>query len=94
MGVNEFIDGEELPIEIFRPPKDTEEKQKKKLQKLRETRNNARVKDTLKEVERVAQTEENLVLVLVEAVKSYATVGEISDVFRKVFGVYHETGLL
>jgi len=94
VGVNEFIDGEELPIEIFRPPKDTEEKQKKKLQKLRETRNNARVKDTLKEVERVAQTEENLVLVLVEAVKSYATVGEISDVFRKVFGVYHETGLL
>jgi methylmalonyl-CoA mutase N-terminal domain/subunit len=40
----------------------------------------------------VAQTDDNLVPILVEAVKNYATLGEISDVLRNVFGEYHETG--
>ena len=93
VGVNEFIDGEKLPIEIFRPPKDTVNKQKRKLKRLRETRNSEKVKDLLREVERTAKTDENLVPVLVEAVKSYATLGEICDVFRNVFGEYQETSL-
>ena len=63
------------------------------MKKLRETRDNQRVKEILKEVERVAGTEENLVPILVEAVKSYATVGEICDVFRRVFGEYSESNL-
>lgn len=91
VGVNEFVDGEKLPIEIFRPPADTAEKQKAKLARLRETRDRRRVEEILKEVERLARTEENLVPVLIQAVKSYATVGEICDVFRRVFGEYHET---
>ena len=91
VGINEFVDGEELPIKIFRPPADTLEKQKRKLKRLRETRDNHRVQSLLKEVERVAQTEENLVPVLVEAVKGYATVGEICDAFRRVFGEHEET---
>jgi len=92
VGVNEFMEGEEPPIEIFRPPKDTEEKQKRKLRKLRETRNKRRVRDALATVERVAQTDENLVPILVEAVKNYATLGEISDALRNVYGEYRETG--
>jgi len=92
VGVNEFMEGEEQPIEIFRPPKDTEEKQKRKLRKLREKRNDRRVKDALLAVEKVAQTDDNLVPVLVDAVKNYATLGEISDVLRNVFGEYRETG--
>ena len=91
VGINEFVDGEELPIKIFRPPEDTVEKQKRKLKKLRKTRDNHRVISLLKEVQRVAQTEENLVPILVEAVKSYATVGEICDVFRRVFGEHEQT---
>jgi len=91
VGVNEFIDKEELPMDIFRPPEGTAEKQKMKLKKLRETRNNKRVENILKEIESLAMTEENLVPILVEAVKSYTTVGEICDVFRRVFGEYHET---
>jgi methylmalonyl-CoA mutase N-terminal domain/subunit len=90
VGVNEFIEGEELPIEIFRPPKDTEEKQKRKLKALRETRNNKKVRDVLSAVERVAKTDENLVPVLIEAVKNYATLGEISEALRTVFGEYRE----
>jgi methylmalonyl-CoA mutase N-terminal domain/subunit len=93
VGMNEFIDKEKSLVEIFKPPKNTTDKQKGRLKKLRETRDNQRVKEILKEVERVAGTEENLVPILVEAVKSYATVGEICDVFRRVFGEYSESNL-
>jgi methylmalonyl-CoA mutase N-terminal domain/subunit len=91
VGVNEFIDEEELPIQIFRPPENTAEKQKEKLKKLRETRDNRSVEETLKELKRLAATRENLVPILIRAVKSYATLGEICDVFRHVFGEYHQT---
>jgi methylmalonyl-CoA mutase N-terminal domain/subunit len=91
--MNEFIDGEKHPIEIFRPPKDTAERQKVKLKKLRETRNSQRVEEVLQKVESVAKTETNLVPILVEAVKGYATIGEICDVFRRVFGEYRESNL-
>jgi methylmalonyl-CoA mutase N-terminal domain/subunit len=91
VGMNEFVDGEELPVQIFRPPEDTAEKQKKKLRKLRETRDKQKVNETLRELERLAGTNENLVPTLIQAVNSYATVGEICDVFRRVFGEYRET---
>jgi methylmalonyl-CoA mutase N-terminal domain/subunit len=91
VGVNEFLDGEELPVQIFRPPEDTAEKQKRKLKKLRETRDKQKVDETLKELERLAGTSDNLVPILIQAVNSYATVGEICDVFRRVFGEYRET---
>ncbi len=91
VGLNEYMEGEETAIEIFRPPKDTAEKQKRKLKRLRKTRNNNKVSAILKEIERQAEGEENLVPILVEAVKSYATLGEICDTFRKVFGEYRET---
>jgi methylmalonyl-CoA mutase, N-terminal domain len=91
VGVNEFMDEEELPISIFRPPENTAEKQKEKLKRLRETRDNRKVEETLKEIKRLAATQENLVPILVRAVKSYATLGEICDVFRQVFDEYHQT---
>lgn len=91
VGVNQFIDEEELPIEIFRPPKNTAQKQKRKLKELRRKRDKQKVKEILQEVERLARTDENLVPVLVEAVKRYATIGEICGVFRHVFGEYRET---
>lgn len=93
VGVNEFVDGEKLPIEIFRPPADTAEKQKIKLERLREIRDKRKVEEILKEVERLARTGENLVPVLIQAVKNYATLGEICEVFRRVFGEYCETKL-
>jgi methylmalonyl-CoA mutase, N-terminal domain len=91
VGINEFVDGEELPIKLFKPPKVTVERQKRKLRRLKKTRDNQRVISLLNEVEKVARTEGNLVPILVEAVKNYATVGEICDVFRRVFGEYEET---
>ena len=93
VGLNEFVDGESLPIEIFRPPQDTVEKQKRKLKSLREKRDNRKVKEVLKEVEKQAETDVNLVPILIEAVKRYATLGEICDVLRRVFGEYQDTNV-
>jgi len=91
VGVNGFMEREELPIQIFRPPEDTAEKQRGKLKRLRETRDNQEVEGILKDLERLAGTSENLIPILIRAVKSYATLGEICDVFRRVFGEYRET---
>ena len=94
VGVNEFVEeGEELPVQIFRPPKGTEQKQKRKLKELKKRRDNKRVRELLREIERVARTDDNLVPILVEAVDNYATLGEICDVFRDVFGEYGEKHL-
>jgi len=91
VGVNKFVDKEDVRMGIFRPPEDTAIKQRIRLKKLREMRNNVKAKEILKEIETLAQTEENLVPILVEAVKHYVTVGEICDAFRHVFGEYRET---
>ena len=91
VGVNDFIDEEEIPIDLFKPSRESVGRQIQKLKQLKEKRDNNKVQAVLKEVERVARTDENLTSILVETVKCYATVGEISDVFRRVFCEYQDT---
>jgi methylmalonyl-CoA mutase N-terminal domain/subunit len=62
-----------------------------RLQKLRARRDAARVQAALRHVEETASSEQNLMPAILEAVKVYATVGEISDALRKVFGEYQES---
>lgn len=90
VGVNAFVEREEPRVEIFRPAEDTAGKQRWKLKELRKKRRNERVEGLLRKIKSVARTDENLVPIVVEAVKEYATVGEICSVFRDVFGEYHE----
>jgi methylmalonyl-CoA mutase N-terminal domain/subunit len=90
VGVNEFT-MEEAPLrDILRINPEIEEKQKEKLHGLRKERDNDQVSGSLAAVKKAAETSENLVPCIVSAVKSYATVGEISDTLRKVFGEYEE----
>lgn len=91
VGVNEFAEHEEPPINIFKPPKDSAEKQKERLAELRRRRNKDKVKNALQRLKDKAQGEDNLVPILIETVESYATIGEICDVFREVFGEHQET---
>jgi methylmalonyl-CoA mutase N-terminal domain/subunit len=62
--------------------------QVEQLRKTKQQRNNKAVRDTLEYVREVAQGEGNLVPPVLEAVLAYATVGEICDVLRQVFGEY------
>jgi methylmalonyl-CoA mutase N-terminal domain/subunit len=94
VGVNKFASTEESEIKILEIDEGIEQKQTERLKKLKRERDNARVKEILDEVRRVARGDKNIMPVLIDAVKSYATVGEISDVLRDVFGEYKEPSVL
>jgi len=75
----------------FRIDPEIERTQVERLAKLRARRNAARVETTLRTVEETARTDRNLLPAILDAVKAYATVGEISDALRRVFGEYQES---
>ncbi|ANQ53084.1 methylmalonyl-CoA mutase [Thermosipho sp. 1063] len=92
VGVNKFQIEEDLSQkEVLKVKPQLEEKQKAKLKKLKEKRDNEKVKKALLNVKKAASSDENLMPYIIEAVKSYATVGEISNALREVFGEYTET---
>ncbi len=88
VGVNKFLSDEEKKINVFRVDDSIRQLQTDKLKKLRAERKNEDVKNILTELEQKAKTTENLIPIVVRAVESYATLGEIADTLRKVFGEY------
>jgi len=91
VGVNEyFIEEPECPIELLRIDPRVEEQQVARLQKLRRERNNAKVEQALGKLHDAADKDQNLMPIIIEAVKAYATIGEICGVLRKVYGEYKE----
>jgi len=90
VGVNVYRTEEEDPEPLFRMNQQSEEEQIRNLQALRRERNSREVQSALAAVKRVARSEDNLVPAIFSAIKAYATVGEISDVLREVFGEYKE----
>ena len=86
VGVNQFTT-EEPPMEgLLRVDEAAARTQVERLDRLRKKRDNAAVKTGLERLEQVAQTDENTVPAILECVESYCTLGEISQVFRDVFG--------
>ncbi len=88
VGVNEFQVEEEKPPEILKIELSLEKRQKEKLAQLKAKRDNQAVTAALKGVEEAAHGTENLMPRIIDAVQTYATLGEISDAMRKVFGEY------
>jgi methylmalonyl-CoA mutase, N-terminal domain len=91
VGVNDFIAEEEKQIPTMRIEPEIERSQVARLNALRARRDSARAQSTLDELQRRASTTENLHPAILAAVESYATVGEISDTLRRVFGEYQES---
>ncbi len=94
VGVNRFQMEQEEEFDILRIDPAIEQNQKARVQQLREQRDNNSVRLALQRIETVARTSDNLVPVILDAVRKYATIGEISDAMRNVFGLYQETVLL
>jgi methylmalonyl-CoA mutase N-terminal domain/subunit len=94
VGVNEFQAEEERQIPTLRIDPALEREQVARLRALRAKRDSAKTKATLSELERRARTEENLLPAILAAVENFATVGEISDALRRVFGEYQESVVL
>ena len=91
VGVNEFtVEQDWVPLELLRVEPQIEKEQLAKLETVKRERNNAKVKRVLEELHDNADREENLMPTIIEAVKAYATLGEICDVLRDVFGKYEE----
>jgi methylmalonyl-CoA mutase N-terminal domain/subunit len=94
VGVNRFQTEEERPIPTLQIDPAVEAAQIARLNALRARRDTAKTKSALAEIERRARTTENLMPAILQAVESYATVGEISDALRRAFGEYQESVII
>jgi methylmalonyl-CoA mutase N-terminal domain/subunit len=88
VGVNEYLIEEELSWEILRVRPEIEEQQRKRVKDLKAKRDNNKVKEALDAIKGTAERDENLIPVILEGVKVYATNGEICDALREVYGEY------
>ena len=94
VGVNEFQAEQERQIPTMRVDAAAEREQVARLGRLRQKRDAVKTERALLELERRAQNASNLLPAILDAVESYATVGEISDTLRRVFGEYRESVVL
>ena len=91
VGVNRFASDERRPIPLLRIDPAIEREQVERVRALRARRDSDAVARALREIERRARGEENLLPAILAAVEAYATVGEIADALRRVFGEYRES---
>jgi len=93
VGVNKYTEGDEPEVELHTYNEEWAEKQVTALKELRHTRDNRAVTRTLKELEQITRDGKNVMPALVECCRAYATVGEMTGVFREVFGQWQEPSL-
>jgi methylmalonyl-CoA mutase, N-terminal domain len=91
VGLNRFVDDDARTVPTFNINPDVERRQVERLRALRSSRSPSAWKAALDRVEEAARSGSNLVPPIVDAVEAHATVGEIADAMRAVFGVYQET---
>ena len=91
VGANAYVTDDQLNIPLLRVDVEGEHHQIQRLKDIRRHRDNHEVKMRLAELERAARGSDNLMPYILDAVKAYATLGEVMGVFRKVFGVYVPT---
>ncbi|MEG0398378.1 MAG: methylmalonyl-CoA mutase family protein, partial [Cetobacterium sp.] len=94
VGVNKFQIEEEAPKGLLRVDPIVGERQKDKLEELRQNRDNKKVRETLQALEKACSSNENLMPYILDAVKVYATLGEICGVMREVFGEYKQAVMI
>jgi methylmalonyl-CoA mutase N-terminal domain/subunit len=93
VGVNQYKLEEDISIPILKMDERGEERQNNRLKKLRKERDNIKVQKYLKCLRKAAEGNENLMPYILTCVHSYATLGEICDVLREVFGEYKEPAI-
>jgi len=94
VGVNQFTGGGELPKDILKVNPELEDKQKRNLARVRAERDAAKASAAIAQVEGAARDGGNLMPPIIDAVRSWCTLGEISDAMRRVFGEYQPVNTL
>jgi len=93
VGVNDYVAAEEPPLETLQIDESVARQQCERLAELRRTRDNRRVTQTLKDLEAAARGSKNTMPCILDCVRAYATLGEICDTLRSVFGIYEEVAI-
>jgi methylmalonyl-CoA mutase N-terminal domain/subunit len=94
VGVNDFVSPDAAPIGTLYIDESAAERQLAKLNEVRTTRDNARVRAALDALNKGASGSANTMPLLIDAVRAYATVGEMCDALREVWGEYEETPII
>ena len=94
VGVNKFQVEEPAPKGLLRVDMSVGELQKNKISALKEERDSQKVSETLEALRKACQGDDNLMPYIIDAVKAYATLGEISQVMRDIFGEYKQSVML
>jgi methylmalonyl-CoA mutase N-terminal domain/subunit len=90
VGVNEYVGQEAPAIPLLRINEESRRRHLERLQEVRRRRSSREVREKLQALERAARGRQNVMPPLLEAVAAYCTLGEMTDAFREVFGVYQE----
>jgi methylmalonyl-CoA mutase N-terminal domain/subunit len=93
VGVNKYTEGEEMEVELHEYRLGSAEEQIQRLREVKRQRDNKKVMQTLKELEKAAREEKNVMPYLLGCCKHYATVGEMTKVFKEVFGEFKEPSI-
>ena len=94
VGVNDFVSEDDTPIGTLYIDESAAERQLAKLDRVRKSRDNGRVRAALDALQEGARGSANTMPLLIEAVRAYATVGEMCDALRHVWGEYEETPII
>jgi len=93
VGVNKYVTEDALPVEVLKIDPDLETKQIARINQLKNDRNNKKVQECLERLGEACVNNENVMPILIESVKEYATLQECCDVYRKAFGRYRDPGI-
>jgi methylmalonyl-CoA mutase N-terminal domain/subunit len=94
VGVNKFTEKDEKPIELLQIDETAERRQVERLRSVKERRSSSAVEKSLANLKKAAEGTENTMPLILDAVRAYATVGEIAAAMGEVFGSYTETSVL
>ncbi len=94
VGVNRFVECEEKPIDLLHIDETAERRQIDRLSEVRKHRNAGEVEKTLAALRRAAEDDTNTMPCILDAVRAYATVGEICLALKDIFGAYTETSIV
>jgi methylmalonyl-CoA mutase N-terminal domain/subunit len=93
VGVNKYVTEEDIPVEVLEIDEELERLQIGKTQQIKNDRDNGKVLECLDKVGEACSGHRNVMEPIIEAVKADATLQEVCDVFRKVFGEYRDPGI-
>ena len=90
VGVNEFVEEEEPPVDILKVSDEAEQQQRQRMAAMRGRRDNALLEARLAELRRAAMEDRNIIPAMLDCARAYGTLHEIREVLERVYGTYRE----